>query len=468
LDPEPARALLEAMRDISKTGFSSRFCRAQAESQVAEDADSATPTMNARRPVAVLRSTRFKSSLFPPRIDAERVPLRLEPGANVALREQISERHIRRLQTSGMEVLAEGRVAIVLDCTAKNANNVPVAILDPGLPSKKCFLALYVERLLRLHFLSCGESLDHSLLLVLTESLGRRHVERCLERNERFGWNRKSIYVVEVPDLPVCDSEGKMQLGSRETLLLRPAGSACVLELLQKNFARELQARQCSHLFLCCVDNLLGRPLDPWLMGHALVTGAGWTLKVTNCIDLETQRGVLATKEDGGRHAPRALPTILDCAEVRLVKDVVRESFQTQFRFAESGQHVVSIELLPALAEFASTKGKLRFDNETVFEKGHTVSRKCCRLELDWCHCLQAVGKCAAMSVERENAFPTVTPTGDWDFVSAAQRMSQEHSRWTRARFSTDDAVHNSLAEGFCEISPLVCYAGLDENRDWF
>jgi len=241
-----------------------------------------------------------------------------------------------------------------------------------------------------------------------------------------------------------------------------------VLELLQNRFVRELQARQCSHLYLCRVDNLLGRPLDPCLIGHAVVAEAGWTLKVTSSANLERQRAALATREDGGRHALRALPFLMDCEEVRLVKEVVGEAFQSQFPFVEVGQHVVSMELLPSLAEFANVKGKLRFSNEAVFDKGQTVNRVCCRLELDWCHVLQACGSCAAMSVEREDAFPILSPTGAWDFASAAQRMSQEHGKWTRARLCSNGAASSSLSEGFCEISPLVCYAGLDANGDWF
>ncbi|GBF98576.1 hypothetical protein Rsub_11301 [Raphidocelis subcapitata] len=204
-------------------------------------------------------------------------------------------------EAAGLAAVARGQVAAVLLATSLvPGSDAPRALAPaPGLPSRKCPLQLYAERLLRLQRLAArsagGDGARPVPFVILTRPATHGAIVSALEARRWFGLAPRQVQLVCCHGAtPRFDSDLRAVLSGPSTLATGDPGSAdALLELRASGALSRLRGAGVRHVEINTVDdNLLWRPADPMLVGYMSEARAQAAAKVLEPSSLP--RGALA------------------------------------------------------------------------------------------------------------------------------------------------------------------------------
>jgi UDP-N-acetylglucosamine/UDP-N-acetylgalactosamine diphosphorylase len=224
----------------------------------------------------------------------------LRPPAGLTWKRQLGEGGLRRrLADQGRRLLAGGRVATVLLAGGEGSRlgiDGPKGDVVLGPTADRTLYRVLAERVVR-----AGRDAGHPVPLVVLTS--ERTHEATAERfltGDRLGLEPGQAELVQQGRLPVLDDEGRALLAASGQLLLAPDGHGGLWTALRgAGVLERLRAAGVEVLTTFQVDNPLGLPLDPVMLGWMLERRANAVSKAVAKTAPDERVGVYARGLDG-------------------------------------------------------------------------------------------------------------------------------------------------------------------------
>lgn len=209
------------------------------------------------RTLARLRARRAAPGLAPAPV------LRLSDAARDGARR-------RRAQEAGEELLAAGRVAVLVVAGGQGSRlgfDGPKGALPIGPVSTRSLFALQAEKIRYLRS-------RHGAAVpwyVMTSDATHTATQNLFERSDFFGLPAADVRFFKQRTMPAVDFDGRLLLDRPDHVFESPDGHGGAVPALAASGALEdLEGRGCTHVFTYQVDNPLVRIADPVYLGlHA-------------------------------------------------------------------------------------------------------------------------------------------------------------------------------------------------------
>lgn len=132
---------------------------------------------------------------------------------------------------SGLDLVAEGRVAVVLMAGGQGTrlgSSAPKGCFNIGLPSEKSLFQIQAERIWKVQQLAEKKSGKKDIVIpwyVMTSGPTRGPTEKFFEEHSYFGLGKDDVIIFEQGVLPCISNEGKILLESRSKVHTKTAWS---------------------------------------------------------------------------------------------------------------------------------------------------------------------------------------------------------------------------------------------------
>ena len=128
--------------------------------------------------------------------------------------------------SSGLDLVAEGQVAVVLMAGGQGTrlgSSAPKGCFNIGLPSQKSLFQIQAERIWKIQQLAEKKSGKKNMVIpwyVMTSGPTRAPTERFFQEHDYFGLCRDDVLIFEQGVLPCISNEGKILLESKSKVHL--------------------------------------------------------------------------------------------------------------------------------------------------------------------------------------------------------------------------------------------------------
>ncbi|CAB3369561.1 Hypothetical predicted protein [Cloeon dipterum] len=210
-----------------------------------------------------------------------------------------SPEELEQLENSGLELIAEGKVATLLLAGGQGTRLgvvYPKGMYDIGLPSHKSLYQLQAERILRLQNLAEELTGKKSSLpwYIMTSEHTREPTIQFLSDRNYFGLDPKQVFVFEQAMMVCFAPDGKILLETPSRIARAPDGNGGLFRALRENgVLDDMEKRGLVYVHVYGVDNVLVRPADPIFVGYCNKKGAECGAKVVNKTQPKEAVGVI-------------------------------------------------------------------------------------------------------------------------------------------------------------------------------
>ena len=218
-----------------------------------------------------------EKALHPPE-DAGKGEAKLEPLPETATASILDSQaaDIARWYDSGLDLVAEGQVAVVLMAGGQGTrlgSSAPKGCFNIGLPTQKSLFQIQAERIWKVQQLAEKKSKKKNVVVpwyVMTSGPTRGPTEQFFEKNKYFGLEKDNVIIFEQGVLPCISNEGKILMESKSKVAVAPDGNGGIYQaLLTSNVRTDMRDRKIQHIHAYCVDNCLVKVADPVFLGFA-------------------------------------------------------------------------------------------------------------------------------------------------------------------------------------------------------
>lgn len=206
----------------------------------------------------------------------------VEPAEIVSLPKSPDEFALwQRAKTIGEEALRAGHVAVLLVAGGQGTRlgfDGPKGTFGVGSVSGNSLFQIHAEKIL-----ATGHRYAAPItLLVMTSPDNSASTKAYFAEKQNFGLEADRVIFFEQGQMPAVDRKtGRLLLAEKHALALSPDGHGGVVAALAKaGILDELDRRGVRHLFYFQVDNPMVTIADPTMIGHHLLAGAEFSLKV--------------------------------------------------------------------------------------------------------------------------------------------------------------------------------------------
>ncbi|KAI9754765.1 MAG: Peptidyl-prolyl cis-trans isomerase cyp6 [Chaenotheca gracillima] len=378
---------------------------------------------------------------------------------------------IEKWYSSGLELIAEGKVAVVLMAGGQGTrlgSSDPKGCFNIGLPSDKSLFQIQAERIVRLQELAQKKHGKEKVVLpwyVMTSGPTRKPTEKFFELHKYFGLEKENIQIFEQGVLPCISNDNKILMESKSKVAVAPDGNGGIYQaLVTSSVLQNMRERGIKHIHAYCVDNCLVKVADPAFIGFAASKDVDVATKVVRKRNAKEPVGLILLKNDK--------PDVVEYSEIDQATAEAKDPKQPdvlKFRAANIVNHYYSFRFLETIPEWAHqlphhvARKKIPYVDT---EKGETVkpeSPNGIKLEqfvFDVFPRLE-LNKFASMEVKREDEFSPLKNakgTGEDDADTSRADILQQGKRWVEAAGGTvtsEQVEHNGV-----EVSPLISYGG--------
>ena len=208
----------------------------------------------------------------------------------------------RRLAELGQRLIAAGRVGTLLLAGGEGSRlgvDGPKGNVVFGPEEDRTLYRILMERVLRASRAARQPLPVYVLVSERTEAATRD----AFEATGYYGLSKDQVHFLRQGRLPVLDADGRALLSGPGQLAMAPDGHGGTHDVLRKSGAlHHLSECGVDVLTTFQVDNPLGRPLDPVMLGWMLERKAQIVTKVVRKANPDERVGVLARDVDGRTH----------------------------------------------------------------------------------------------------------------------------------------------------------------------
>ena len=163
------------------------------------------------------------NALVPPKKSNEEEENKLEPLPNAAVASIFDSKKedIESWYSSGLSLIAEGKVAVVLMAGGQGTrlgSSAPKGCFDIGLPSHKSLFQIQAERIYKIQQLAKNRHGQEKVVVpwyIMTSGPTRGPTEKFFQEHNYFGLAKDDVVIFEQGVLPCVSNEGKILLESK-------------------------------------------------------------------------------------------------------------------------------------------------------------------------------------------------------------------------------------------------------------
>ncbi|EDQ88346.1 uncharacterized protein MONBRDRAFT_37533 [Monosiga brevicollis MX1] len=181
---------------------------------------------------------------------------------------------------AGLAAIAKGTVAALLLAGGQGTrlgSKDPKGMFPLGLPSGKTLYQLQAERLVRLQALAAAQFGGQPVIpwYIMTSDATLEKTRSYFESHHYFGLDKANIFFFKQNVIPSLTPEGKLMLGTKNSLARNPDGNGGLYRAL-KDFGAlaDMAARKIEHVHVYCVDNVLVKVANPVFIGFCMSINA--------------------------------------------------------------------------------------------------------------------------------------------------------------------------------------------------
>lgn len=406
-----------------------------------------------------------KRALAPPKHDDTPDKLEPLPESTTASILDSNPGDLSRWYTSGLELIAQGKVAVVLMAGGQGTrlgSSAPKGCFDIGLPSKKSLFQIQAERIRRIQQLAAEKVTGDAPVVpwyVMTSGPTRGPTEGFFEEHKYFGLDKANVKFFEQGVLPCISNEGKILLDTKSKVAVAPDGNGGIYNaLILSGVIDDMHKRGIQHIHAYCVDNCLVKVADPVFIGFSAEKDVDIATKVVRKRNATESVGLILSKN--------GKPDVVEYSEIDKETAEARDAKHPdvlKFRAANIVNHYYSFRFLESIPQWAHKLPHhiARKKIPTVdLESGSAVKpEKPNGIKLEQfvfdVFPMLSLDKFACLEVRREDEFSPLKNargTGEDDPDTSKRDIMDQGKRWAQ------EAGATIVQDGGIEVSPLISY----------
>ncbi len=191
--------------------------------------------------------------------------------------DETSEDQLASWRSDGLLSISQNEITVILVAGGQGSrlgSNLPKALYNIGLPSRKTLLQIQAERIIKLRNLAAIASkkpIDdiHITWCIMTNEDSFAPLREYIERKHFFGLPPQDILLFMQDVLPAFDiATGKILLKNEHEIFTSPNGNGGVYDALNRSgVLNALKQRKCKYVHIYGVDNVLTKVADPTTFG---------------------------------------------------------------------------------------------------------------------------------------------------------------------------------------------------------
>ena len=368
---------------------------------------------------------------------------------------------IEKWYKSGLELIGQGKVAVVLMAGGQGTrlgSSAPKGCFDIGLPSHKSLFQIQAERIRKAEKLAGKGTIPW---YVMTSGPTRGPTEKFFEEHSYFGLSKDNVKIFEQGVLPCISNDGKILLESKGKVAVAPDGNGGIYgALVLSGVLDDMRKRGIEHIHAYCVDNCLVKVADPVFIGFSAAKDVDIATKVVRKRNATESVGLILSKN--------GKPDVVEYSEIDKETAEATDPKQPdvlKFRAANIVNHYYSFRFLESIPSWAH-KLPHHVARKKIpavdLESGNTVKPekpngiKLEQFVFDVFPMLE-LSKFACLEVRREDEFSPLknaAGTGEDDPDTSKRDIMEQGKRWATEAGATVEK------DGGIEVSPLFSYGG--------
>ena len=393
----------------------------------------------------------------------------LPESATASILDDSKAGNIEKWYNSGLDIAAEGKVAVVLMAGGQGTrlgSAAPKGCFDIGLPSKKSLFQIQAERIWKIQQLAEKKSGKKNIVIpwyIMTSGPTRKPTEQYFEEHNYFGLCKDDVVIFEQGVLPCISNDGKILLESKSKVAVAPDGNGGIYQaVLTSNVRSDMRQRGIQHIHAYCVDNCLVKVADPVFIGFSAAKDVDIGTKVVRKRHAKESVGLILEKN--------GKPDVVEYSEIDSATAEAKDpknSDLLKFRAANIVNHYYSFRYLETIEEWVHklphhvARKKIPYIDTEKREAMKPEKPNGIKLEQFVFDVFPMIDpkKFACLEVKREDEFSPLKNargSGEDDPETSKRDVMNQGKRWVQAVGGT---IEDEGGEGAgVEVSPLISY----------
>lgn len=194
---------------------------------------------------------------------------RIEPIDYVD-KSKLSKEEYEEYEKLGIKEIKDGKLAVVTMAGGQGTrlgHTGPKGTFDIGLDSHKSIFELLTNTMIE----AKNKYKVNIPWYIMTSEENNDDTKKFFEDNNYFGYPKEYVTFFKQGKLPMCDLNGKILINEKHHIKQASDGHGGIFSSLKKNgIIYDMKARKIEWVFICGVDNVLVKPVDPIVIGLAV------------------------------------------------------------------------------------------------------------------------------------------------------------------------------------------------------
>lgn len=258
----------------------------------------------------------------------------------------LTDEEIEKMTKIGEEEIKKGKYAVVMMAAGQGTrlgHTGPKGTFDFGLKSHKTIFEVFADKLKEVR-----EAIGVSVpWYIMTSRENYQDTVQFFEAHDYFGYREGVKKFFMQKQLPVLDEEGKIVLDENDQIKEAPNGHGGVYEaLVDSGTLEEMKQAGVEWIFICGVDNVLAKLVDPVLLGYTKLNQ--YKITSVSCIKTIPQERVGVLCKKNGR------PSVIEYTELPDdLKEAKKENGELLYSEAHLLMNMFHISVISEIQENA-------------------------------------------------------------------------------------------------------------------